>query len=356
MSFLSDNASGAAPEILAAVAAAGGGTAQPYGADALSADLDRRFAEVFGAEVAVFCVATGTAANALALATVAPPWGAIYCHRQAHVLVDECGAPELSTGGARLVPLDGVHGKLHAGALEEALITAGRGDVHRPQPAAVTISQASEAGTVYGPHEIADIAAVARSHGLRVHMDGARLANAVVGCGCDVGDITWRAGVDVLSLGATKNGALGAEAVVFFDRDLARDAGFRRKRAGHLVSKMRFIAAQWHAWFADDLWLGLAGHANAMARRLADGLEGLDGVTVHGPVDANMVFVTVPEPVAAALARDGYGFYRWTGGRRPTLRLVASFDTAPDRVDGFLARIRCHIAQWTAASGDGSGL
>jgi threonine aldolase len=332
VNFASDNASGAAPEILAAIAAANEGTAPPYGADAITARLEQRFAEVFEHEVAIFPVATGTAANALALAALTPPWGAIYCHEEAHIAADECGAPEFFTGGAKLVPLPGAHGKLDASTLEAHI--AGAGVVHQVQPAALSLTQETEAGTLYRPDEIAALADVARRHRLGVHMDGARFANAVAGLGVSPAAITWRVGVDVLAFGATKNGALAAEAVVFFDRARAENFGFRRKRAGHLVSKLRFIAAQFDTYLDAELWLRHARHANAMAARLAAGLAALPRARLLHPVEGNEIFVALDEAATERLAAAGFGFYRW--GEGPVLRLVTAFDTRAADIDAFI--------------------
>ncbi|MFV3074185.1 threonine aldolase family protein [Niveispirillum fermenti] len=334
MNFMSDNVAGAAPEILAALTAASQGTAPSYGADEWTRRLTARLSALFEREVAVFPVATGTAANALALAALAPPWGSIYCHAEAHIHADECGAPEMYTGGAKLVPLDGIDGKLAPDTLSAALERAPKGFVHAVQPAALSLTQATEAGTVYSPAEVAALSAIASRHGLRVHMDGARFANAVASLGCSPADVTWRAGVDVLSFGATKNGALGAEAVVFFDRDLSADFGYRRKRAAHLFSKMRFLSAQLEAYVTDGLWLHLAGHANRMARRLADGLSALPGAEPVHPVEANELFIALPEPVIAGLEAAGFGFYRWNGS---VLRLVTAWNTEQAHVDALVA-------------------
>lgn len=334
MNFMSDNVSGAAPEILDAVIAANAGTAPSYGADAITARLEQRFADLFGRKVAVFPVATGTAANALALAQFTPPWGSIYCHREAHIQADECGAPEMFSAGAKLVGLDGTHGKLTADTLSAALARSHQGFVHAVQPAALSLTQATEAGTVYRPDEVAALAEIARRRGLAVHMDGARFANAVAHLGCDPADVTWRAGVDVLSFGATKNGALGAEAVIFFDPDKAADFAYRRKRGAHLFSKMRFLSAQLDAYLTDGLWLRLAAHANAMAASLAAGLAALPGVVLAHPVEANELFVTLPEPVIQGLEAAGFGFYRWDGAM---IRLVTAWDTPAESVTQFLA-------------------
>jgi threonine aldolase len=332
VNFASDNVTGIAPEILAAIAAANRGPAMPYGADEITRRLEQRFAEVFEHPVAVFPVATGTAANSLALACLAPPWGAVYCHDEAHIATDECGAPEFFTGGAKLVTCPGEHGKLTPETLAGRI--GGAGVVHNVQPAVVSITQETEAGTVYRPEEITALSGVARAHGLPLHMDGARFANAVASLGCAPAAITWRAGVDVLSFGATKNGALAAEAVVFFDPAQADAFGFRRKRAGHLLSKLRFVSVQLEAYLSADLWLRNARHANAMAARLGAGLALLPGARLLHPVEANEIFIELPEAVIDRLAAAGFGFYRW--GDAPVLRLVTAFDTDPAAVESLL--------------------
>lgn len=339
-SFLSDNAAGVSPPILDAIAEANAGMASAYGSDALTESLTARLADFFGHPLQCFLVGTGTAANALSLAALCPPWGAVFCHSEAHVAVDECGAPELFTGGAKLVPLPGDHGKLMPDALRRAHAGFRLGDQHQVQPSAVTLSQATEAGTAYRPDEIAAIAEWAHAAGLKVHMDGARFANAVVGAGAAPGDLTWRAGVDILSFGATKNGALAAEAVIVFDRQLGAELPFRRKRAGHLFSKSRFFAAQFHAYLDGDLWRRNATQANRMAARLADGFGRLSGVTVAHPVEANEVFACMPDGLTAALRNDGFLFLDWppagSGGRR----FVTSPMTTEADVDAFLDTAR----------------
>jgi threonine aldolase len=342
MNFRSDNVTGIAPAILAALAEANAGSAASYGADAVSEGLARRFAALFEHPVEVFPVATGTAANALALATLAPPWGVVYCHEAAHIQVDECGAPEFYAGGAKLLALPGRDGKLTPATLEQAM--SGRGVVHHAQPAAISISEASEAGTLYRPEEVAALGALARRHGLALHMDGARFANAVAALGCAPAALTWRAGVDALSFGATKNGALAAEAVVFFDREKAAGFAYRRKRGGHLFSKMRFLSAQLDAYLTDGLWLANARHANAMAARLSAGLAALPGARLSHPTEANEVFVELPEAAIAALDAAGFGFYRWGGEGSPALRLVTAFDTREADVDACIATARRAIS------------
>ncbi|HXV22914.1 MAG TPA: low specificity L-threonine aldolase [Alphaproteobacteria bacterium] len=336
MNFCSDNVTGAAPEILEALGRAAQGAAMPYGEDALTKSVERRFNEIFEREVAVFLVATGSAANALALSCLTPPFGAIYSHPSAHVAVDECGAPEFYSGGAKLVGVQGAHGKIAPADLDGVLAASGRGVVHHVQAAAVSLSQATEAGTIYRPGEVAAIAEVGRRHGVRLHMDGARFTNALVTQNASPADLTWRAGVDALSFGASKNGAMAAEAVVFFDKALAAGMPYRRKRGGHLFSKMRFLAAQFDAYFTDDLWLSHARHANAQATRLAEGLARLPGVELLHPVEANELFVVLAEPVIAGLEQAGFKFYRWIEEGANVIRLVTAFNTDPAHVTEFL--------------------
>jgi len=348
MNFCSDNITGIAPEILAALTTTNGGTAMPYGADALTQRLEARFCDVFETDVQVFPVATGSAANALALSVLAPAYGAIYCHCDAHIEVDECGAPEFYTGGAKLVTLPGANGKLVATELERALNGAGFGVVHHVQPAAVSLTQATEAGTVYTVDEVTAIAQIAHSHSMAVHMDGARFANAVVSLGCSPAAVTWKAGVDVLSFGATKNGAMAAEAVVFFNPDQALTFPYRRKRGGHLFSKMRFLSAQLDAYLEGDRWLTYATHANRMAQQLAEGLAPLPQVHLNYPVEANELFVTMPSAVIDGLLADGFQFYRWDGEAGSTIRLVTAFNTPPESVAAFLDATRRQVEKMVA--------
>ncbi|MSO81172.1 MAG: low specificity L-threonine aldolase [Alphaproteobacteria bacterium] len=337
--FASDNVSPAAPSVMAALVAANAGPAMPYGADPWSERLTETLSALFECEVTVFTVATGTAANALALSLLSPPWGAVYCHPDSHAQVDECGAPEFWTGGAKLVGVGGDHGKIDPAALDATIDAATPHGVHNAQPAALTITQASEAGTVYTPDEVAALAAVAHKRRLGLHMDGARFANAVAALGCAPADITWRAGIDVLSLGATKGGALAAEAVVLFKPELAEEAGFRRKRAGHLWSKSRFLAAQLEGWLADGAWLALARHANACAARLATVLENLPGVMLLHPCEANEVFAELPASLAASLGEAGHVFYPFgaADAGRSAIRLVTAWSTTTAEVEDFLA-------------------
>jgi threonine aldolase len=333
----SDNVAGIAPEILAAIAAANAGSAPSYGADPITARLQDTFSELFETRCFVQPVATGTATNALALALIAPPYGAIYCSDVGHVHDSECGAGEFYTGGARIVPLAAAHGRLRPETLRAALRTAGIGHSGRVQPAALNLTQATERGTVYRPDELDALVEIARDYGLRVHMDGARFANAIAALGCAPADVTWRRGVDVLSFGATKNGAMGAEAVVVFKEELAEPLRFRARRGGQVFSKMRFISAQLEAYLQDGLWLRLARHANAMAARLAARLTGIPGIRLLHPVEINEIFAAVPPPLIERLLAAGFGLYDRGGGE---VRLVTAFSTTAEEIDAFVAAAR----------------
>ena len=336
MNFISDNAYGASPQILASLNAVNGGTETSYGEDAVTARVAEKLGAIFEHEVAVFPVVTGTAANALALAALCPPYGAVLCHKDSHIAVDECSAPEFFTGGAKLALLDGARAKLTPQAIAQGRARFGSG-VHSPKPSAVSITQATELGTIYTRDEIKTIAELAHSHGMTLHMDGARFANALVSLGCTPAQMTWKAGVDALSFGATKNGALCAEAVVFFDRTRAEEFEYRRKRGGHLLSKMRFISAQLEAYLEGDLWLANAKRANALAKNLGDGLAAIPGVTVASPVEAHGVFVWMPKPLAARLRKQGATFYDWvTEPERVMVRLIVSFATPEADVAKFI--------------------
>jgi threonine aldolase len=341
--FKSDNVSPVCEAIMSAIIAANNGPAASYGGDDLTRQLETVASEIFGAAVAIFPVTTGTAANALALSQLVQPYGAVYCHDTAHIVTDECGAPEFFTGGAKTMGLPAADGKITPRQVTSAIAHAEDMGVHHVKPGALSLSQATEWGTVYQPDEVSALAAVAKQHGLPVHMDGARFANALVHLGCTPAEATWKSGVDVLSLGATKNGALCAEAVVFFDPARARDFERRRKQTGHLWSKLRFVSAQLLAYFANGLWLENARHANAMASLLAQGLRGIGGATLLQPVDANEVFVALPEAVVAALESRGFGFYRWplsSVSSGAAIRLVASYSTPRDHVEEFLEAAR----------------
>lgn len=334
MNFTSDNCQAAAPEMLAAIARANEGAVASYGDDPVTARLQGLFCEIFEREVAVFPVISGTAANALSLSALVPPHGAVVCHAQSHIVVDECGAVEQATHGAKLIPVAGMNARLSPASIDEALSAIQFGAVHHSQPAAVSITQSTEGGTVYRRNEIGEIAERCRGRGMKLHMDGARFANAVAFLGCAPADVTWRAGVDVLSFGATKNGALGAEAVVFFNKDDVRDFEYRRKKSGHLISKMRFVSAQLEVYLAEGLWLKNAVLSNALAARLADGLRAIEGVVIGHPVEANTVFAQVPDAMADRLRRAGAHFYDWapSANGKTLIRLVTSFATPEEDV------------------------
>lgn len=332
----SDNVATVSPEILRAIEMANRGPADSYGDDGYSADLNRRFSELFEAEVTVFPVSTGTAANALALTACTRPYGAVFCHQEAHIHTAEAAATEAFTGGAKLIALPGESFRLGARDLARAVASAGRGVRNKAQPDVVSVTQASEYGTVYRLDEIAAIGAVAREADLYVHMDGARFANALVTLGCSPAEMTWRAGVDILSFGATKNGAMSADAIVVFDRALVEPLSFHLRRAGQTWSKMRFAAAQLLAYVEDDLFLRLASRANALATRLATGLARLPGVMQVAPVEANLVFLSLPNTAIERLAATGLRF-----GRRgeDVIRFVTRFDAAPAEVDEVVAMV-----------------
>ncbi len=338
-SFRSDNDAGASPAIIEALAACNEAAAYPYGADQWTQRAQKRLAEVFEREVSVLMVNTGTAANSLALAAMCPPWGAVLCHRLAHIHTDECGAPEFFGAGLKLVPSASDGSKLQTSQLARELVR-GRGDVHSVQVSAVSITQSTEEGQVYSPEEIGAISQLCNQQGVGLHMDGARFANALVASGCTPAELTWKAGVDALSFGATKNGALNAEAIVVFKDSLLETLPFRRKRAGHLLSKMRFLAAQVNAYLENDLWLVNARHANAMATRLAAGLKQLQGVEFVAPPLTNVMFVHMPAELIDGLQRRGFDFYH--GGRWPVgvARLVTSWATRQEQVDQFLVAAR----------------
>lgn len=346
MFFASDNGSGVPAEVLAALARANEGHALPYGADPLTQDVQARLRALFEApEAAVFLVATGTAANALSLALLCPPWAAVFCHRHAHVEEDECGAPEFFTGGAKLIPLEGAHAKIAPEALARAVAATGSTGVHGVQRGMLTLTNATENGTIYRPAEVAVLARIAREAGMPVHMDGARLANALVTAGCSPAEMTWRAGVDALSLGGTKNGLMGVEAVILFDPAKAWEFQLRRKRGGHLVSKQRYLAAQMAAWLEDGLWLRLAAEANRMAARLAEGLARLPDARILHPVEANAVFAEWPRGAHRRAQAAGAQYYLWPATQSlegpeeepVAARLVCSWSTTAEEVDRFLA-------------------
>ena len=342
MFFTSDNASGAAPEIMAALLRANEGFARGYGADDIMARVTQRLREVLEhPEAAVYLVPTGTVANALALACYTKPWSAVFAHTEAHIATDECGAPEFYTDGAKLIGVEGAQGKMTPDTLAQALGRIGESGVHGVQRGMVSITNVTEAGTVYTPAEVAALVAVAKSKGLPCHLDGARFANALVATGATAAQMTWQAGIDVVSFGGTKNGCLGVEAVVFFDAAKAWEFELRRKRGGHLLSKHRYLSAQMEAYLEGDLWLRLAAQANAMGAALASGIAALPGVTLRHPAPANMMFPLWPEGGHARVQAAGARYYDTPAPLgMEGARLVTSWNTTEADVAGFVQALR----------------
>ena len=336
MRFASDNSSGAAPEVMAALLQANEGYERSYGADAAMARVTALVRELFEApEAVVHLVATGTAANALAIATHCPPWGAVFCHTHAHIAEDECNAPEFYSG-AKLVLVPGERGRMTPATLADVLARTGEGGVHGVQRGMLSLTNVTEAGTVYAPADIASLTALAKSHHLPCHLDGARFANALVATGATPAEMTWKAGIDILSLGGTKNGCLGVEGVVLFDPAKAWEFELRRKCGGHLFSKHRYLSAQMEAYLTDNLWLRLATHANAMGQRLASGLKTKRVTVPDAP--ANMLFPEWDLGIHARLEAAGADYYRYPApSGRERARLVTSWSTTPEDVDRFLA-------------------
>ena len=331
--FASDNVAGACPEVLDAVIKANEGDSTPYGNDQISTELQDKFSEIFEKEVIVFPTASGTAANALALSTMTPSFGNIYCHKLSHINTDECGAPEFYTGGGKLVTLQGVKGKITANELDESI--TGAGIVHHTQPSSVSITQVCETGEVYQLDEIKKISDVTHKHNLNMHMDGARFANALVSLDCSPAEMTWKSGIDVLSFGATKNGCIAAEAIIFFKKDLVGNVAFLMKRAGHLLSKMRFVSAQLDAYITNDVWIKNARHANKMGKRLSEGLNTHSDINLSYPTEANEIFATFPRNKIDNLNSEGYTINEdeWDG---KAVRLVTAWNTNDNDVDEFL--------------------
>lgn len=330
MRFFSDNAASVHPAVLEAMSACNR-VDTAYDGDAISTSLDTVMSDLFETDVTALWVATGTAANSLALASLCPPYGSVLCHRDAHIQNDECGAPEFYTHGAKLALIDGDGAKVTADALK-AKLAATPGGVHWAQPHALSITNATEYGRIYAPDEVAALGEIAKAHGLGFHMDGARFANAIVTLGCSPADVTWRAGVDVLSFGFTKNGGMSAECLVYFDRAKAKGVAERRKRAGHLLSKGRYMAAQIVALLQDGVWLDNARAANAGAQKLGAAC----GARLFQPVEANEVFARMTPDEAARLRAQGFDFYDWAEGE---VRFVVSWDQPAAEIDAFAAAI-----------------
>jgi threonine aldolase len=349
MFFGSDNTSAVHPKVMESLQNANTGYAPSYGSDPIMDEVRAHIRDLFEApEAAVYLVATGSTANALSLSTFCPPWGAIYCHPKSHIEEDECGAPEFYTGGAKLVLIDGDHAKMDPRILRTKIEGTVQGDVHRVQRGMVSITNVTEMGAVYSPAEVAELCAIAKTYDLPCHLDGARFANALAASGATPAEMTWKAGIDVLSFGGTKNGLMGVEAVVIFDPQKAWEFELRRKRGGHLFSKHRYLSAQMLAYLTDDLWLHMARHANAMGARLAEGIQSVPGGALLHPTDANMVFAGLPRARHRAAKDSGAVYYFWPEDRSLdgsddeilTARLVCSWSTTDADVDQFLNQIR----------------
>ena len=334
--FASDNVAGACPEVLDALMKANEGDSAPYGNDDYSKVLQEKFSEIFEKEVIVYPTASGTAANALALSTMTPVFGNIYCHKLAHINTDECGAPEFYTGGAKLIPLTGINGKITPEELEKNI--SGTGIVHHTQPSSVSVTQVCETGEVYELDEIKKITDLAHKHKLNMHMDGARFANALVALNCTPAEMTWKSGIDVLSFGATKNGCIAAEAIIFFKPELVGNISFLMKRAGHLLSKMRFVSAQLDAYISNDVWLKNAKQANEMGKKLSDGLVKHNSIKLAYPTQANEVFAKFPREMIEHLNSLGYKMNEDELDGQ-AVRLVAAWNTQNSDVESFLESI-----------------
>jgi threonine aldolase len=337
MNFGSDHVYGVDPRIMQAMAEANAGTAPSYCYDDGTKAVEARLIELFEHPVEVFQVLNGTAANSLALSTILPPYGAALCFEGSHVMTDECNAPELFTGGAKFVGLPGHDGKITPAAIAAKLRNFGH-DEHGPKPSALTITNATERGTVYRPDELKALGEAARAHGLKVHMDGARFANALVAVGATPAELTWKSGVEVLSFGGSKNGGMFLEAVVFFDTSLAENFRFRRKRAAQLVAKGRFLSAQMLVYLQDDVWLANARRANQLAQELGNGLAALKGVKLSHPVEANAVFASMPRKTFEAVQAAGAEFWEYpvagTAEKDVHCRFVLSWATPAEDVAG----------------------
>jgi threonine aldolase len=337
--FASDNVTGACPEVMDAVVAANSGIATSYGDDEWSSRLQTKLSEIFETDVEVFLAVSGTASNALALSSLAPVFGKIYCHELSHINTDECGAPEFFTGGAKLIPMRSSNGRIKANELAETI--RGSGNVHVTQPSVVSITQSCETGTVYQLDEIKAISKIARKHKMSVHMDGARFANALVSLDVSPAEMTWKSGVDVLTLGGTKNGCLAAEAIIFFKSDMVGNFPYLHKRSGQLLSKMRFISSQLEAYVTDDLWIRNAQHANSMAKILSEGLNAFSNIELAYPTQSNEVFVYLPRELIDYLNNAGYDINEEELDGK-AVRFVTAWNSELKDVDRLLEVIKQH--------------
>jgi len=333
--FGSDNYSGMCPEVLEALISSNSGSAPAYGNDEYTYNISQKIREIFECDCEVFFVFNGTAANSLSLASLCQSYHSVICHELAHIETDECGAPEFASNGSKLLLAGGNNGKLNPVSIEE--LAAKRTDIHYPKPKVISMTQSNEVGVTYSIKEIKAIKKVADKFNLRIHMDGARFANALVSLGCTPSEMTWKAGVDVLSFGGTKNGMAFGEAVVFFNTKLAEDFEYRVKQAGQLASKMRFISAQWLGLLENDVWIKNAKHANEMARYFSDAVENADGVHLMFPVEANEVFIKLRPEIEVELKKKGWIFHEFIGG---SSRFVFSWDSTKKRVDELITDIK----------------
>jgi len=337
--FASDNVTGACPEVMDAVVDANSGIATSYGDDEWSSRLQTKLSEIFETDVEVFLAVSGTASNALALSSLAPVFGKIYCHELSHINTDECGAPEFFTGGAKLIPMRSSNGRIKANELAETI--RGSGNVHVTQPSVVSITQSCETGTVYQLDEIKAISKIARKHKMSVHMDGARFANALASLDVSPAEMTWKSGVDVLTLGGTKNGCLAAEAIIFFKPDMVGNFPYLHKRSGQLLSKMRFISSQLEAYVTDDLWIRNAQHSNSMAKILSEGLNAFSNIELAYPTQSNEVFVNLPRELIDYLNNAGYDINEEELDGK-AVRFVTAWNSELKDVDRLLEVIKQH--------------
>ncbi len=335
--FASDNVTPACPEIMDAINQANKGCVDSYGNDKWSMALDKKFSELFEKDVKVFTAVTGTAANSLALSSITPSYGNIYCHKISHINVDECGAPEFFTGGAKLITIDGKNGKFNADELQKNI--RGSGIAHNTQPSSVSITQSCETGVIYKPDEILKITQVAKENHMKIHMDGARFSNAIVSLNKSPAEVTWKLGIDVLTFGGTKNGCLDAEAIIFFNPDQVNNFQYLQKRSGQLLSKTRFLSSQLNAYITNGVWLKNAKHANTMAKILSEKLSRINSLELTYPTESNEIFIKIPKNIQEHLNKKGYSAIpddMFDG----SVRLVSSWNTNSNDIDKLIKTIK----------------
>ncbi|MAR79284.1 MAG: low specificity L-threonine aldolase [Rhodospirillaceae bacterium] len=341
--FLSDNVSGISREILEGLNKINHGSANSYGEDDQTKKLQNNANSLFEKEVSIFPVTSGTAANSIAFASCVPPYGAILCSQESHINQDECNAPEFYTGGAKLVKVKSSVGKIIDANLSNVIENLAPHGIHNAQPILVSITQSTELGTIYTLDEIRSIAKIAKENNILLHMDGARIANAVTSLNCSWADITWKSGVDILSFGATKNGTFGSEAIIYFNKNLSKNVEYYRKRGGHLISKMRFISSQLNSYIETGIWEKNAKNANEMAKTLEKHLNHIVGVDVVYPVESNSVFVKMPDDLVEKLYNRGFAFGQWGKKAKKIYRIMASFDTNKESIINFSNAIKEEI-------------